>query len=80
MVGPAPFAIASPSTILGDDVGLPNSFGDGIVALVGGGSIADCVTGAFEGTTGSGKAGMASSVEEVSIVIWTVFLGVSRWV
>lgn len=58
----------SPSLGFGDEVGLASSFGDGMIALVGGGgSIAEGF-GDLEGTTGSGKAGMASSAEAVSIV------------
>ena len=41
----------------------------------GGGSIEECV-----GMTGSGSANMASSAEEVSMVICTVLLVVERWV
>ena len=54
---------------LGDEVGLGISLGDGIETLEGGGSMAECVVGVLDGTAGSGKAGMASSADEVSIVI-----------
>ena len=59
----------SPSMNLGDEVGLGISLGDGIETLEGGGSMAECVVGGLDGTAGSGKAGMASSADEVSIVI-----------
>lgn len=43
--------------------------GDGAGAG-GGGSIAECVAGAFDGRIGSGKAGIASSDDDVSIVMF----------
>lgn len=65
------------STVRGEDVGLEASEGDGMVG--GGGSIAEYVVGGLEGTTGSGRAAMASSEDEVSIVIWVVGLDECRW-
>jgi hypothetical protein len=65
----------------GDEVGLALSLGDGMVigyAEGGGGSI-DAADD-FVGTTGSGKAGIASSAEEVSMVICIGFLMFERWV
>lgn len=52
---------------MGDDVGLECSIG-----ADGGGSMAECVVGDLEGIIGSGRAGMASSDDEVSIVILVV--------
>lgn len=79
MAGPATDGGASVSAGFGDEIGLLNSFGDGIEALAGGGgSIADCAVGALEGTTGSGNGAMASSVDAVSIVICTVGFRVVR--
>ena len=46
----------------------------------GGGSMAECVVGAFDGMTGSGRAAIASSEEDVSIVICVVDLVEGRWV
>lgn len=47
--------------------------GDGDGALVrGGGSMDECEVGAFDGIAGSGKAGISSSLEEVSMVICLV--------
>lgn len=46
----------------------------------GGGSIAECVTGAFDGTTGSGRGAISSSEDAVSIVICVVALKLVRWV
>ena len=61
---------------LGDEVGRVSS---GVSKeAVGGGSIAECVIGCFDGIIGSGKAGMASSAEDVSIVILVVDLGDGR--
>lgn len=48
--------------------------------LDGGGSMAESVLGALDGTAGSGKAGIASSADEVSIVIWVVVFGAGRCV
>ena len=59
----------------GDDVGLASSLGDGIVTLVGGGSIVVWIEGDLDGTTGSGKAAIGSSEDVVSIVIWVVAFG-----
>ena len=60
---------------LGDDAGLDASLGEGIVVLVdGGGSIAELLVGAFDGTTGSGSAAKASSAEDVSIMTCAVGL------
>ena len=72
--------LVSASTTLGDDVGLGISLGDGIEMFDGGGSMAECVIGALDGTAGSGKAGMASSADEVSMVICVVALIVVRCV
>lgn len=56
------------------------SLGDGIViAEGGGGSIAERELGAVVGTIGSGRAGIGSSADEVSIVICTVDFEVGRW-
>ena len=68
--------VVSPSVGLGEDVGLVASDGEGIV--VGGGSIAECGNGGLEGMTGSGSKAMASSEEDVSIVICVVDLDVGR--
>lgn len=58
---------ASESTGLGDEVA---RLGEGERALAkGGGSIEECEFGTLEGMTGSGKAGISSSDEAVSIVI-----------
>ena len=56
------------------------SLGDGIVIAEGGGSIAEREVGADVGTIGSGRAGIASSAEDVSIVICTVGFEVGRCV
>lgn len=65
----------SPSVGFGDEVGLVSSFGDGITAVVGGGgSMAERFDGDFEGTIGSGSAGIASSADAVSMVICVVAL------
>lgn len=62
-------------------MGLASSLGDGIETLAdGGGSIAECVVGALEGTIGSGRGAMASSDDAVSIVIWVVAFMPVRWV
>lgn len=59
----------------GEDVTLLCSIVEGTdVPAGGGGSIAECVVGAFDGTTGSGKGAICSSEEAVSIVIWVVAL------
>lgn len=70
-------ALGSVSAGLGDDTGLADSIGDGTV-VGGGGSIAECVVGCLEGMMGSGKAAIASSEEDVSIVIWVVLLEEGR--
>lgn len=44
----------------------------------GGGSMADCVVGALEGTIGSGNGAIAPSLDAVSIVICTVGFRVVR--
>lgn len=49
--------------------------GEGIVG--GGGSIAECVEG-FDESTESGRGAIASSADEVSIVMLAVVLGVER--
>jgi len=68
--GPDVGAVMSKSIVLGEQGGPGISFGEGIVVLVdGGGSIAECVEGAFEGTMGSGRSAIASSADEVSNVI-----------
>ncbi len=60
---------------------LPTTTGEGIrVPAGGGGSIAECVVGAFDGTTGSGNGGICSSDDAVSIVICVVALTEVRWV
>ena len=72
---------ASLSVVRGDDAGLAMSLGDGMVVLVdGGGSIAELLVGALDGTTGSGSAVMASSSDDVSNVICAVGFALSRWV
>jgi hypothetical protein len=54
----------------GEEVTLPRSRGEGIGALAGGGgSIAECIVGALDGTTGSGRGAICSSEDAVSIVI-----------
>lgn len=71
-------ATVSPSLGLGDEVGLAISFGEGMTGLAGGGgSIAEGLDGDFEGTTGSGNAGIGSSAEAVSMVICVV--GLEPW-
>ena len=67
--------VGSVSTGLGEDVGREDSMGEGIVG--GGGSIAECVEG-FDESTESGNGAIASSADEVSIVMLAVFLGVER--
>ena len=59
----------------GEDVGREVSMGEGMVG--GGGSIAECVEG-FEDSTESGKGAIASSADEVSIVMLAVALAVER--
>ena len=56
----------------GEEIGLPMSLGEGIV--VGGGSIAEFAVKVGAETIGSGRAGIASSADDVSIVICTVGL------
>ena len=65
----------SVSVDLGEDVGREESMGEGMVG--GGGSIADCVKG-FDDSTESGKGAIASSADDVSIVMLAVVLGVER--
>lgn len=65
----------SVSVGLGEDVGREVSRGEGMVG--GGGSIAECVEG-FEESTESGKGAIASSADEVSIVMFAVVLAVER--
>lgn len=69
-VGPGggPFDVGpSPSEGFGDAAA---TLGEGEGALVrGGGSMEECDVGAFEGSAGSGNAGISSSAEDVSIVI-----------
>ena len=80
-LGPAVWVVVSFSVFLGEDAGLEISLGEGIVALVvGGGSIAELLVGAFDGTTGSGNADIASSPDDVSIVICAVGLVLRRCV
>lgn len=62
---------------LGDEVGLVDSSGEGAEAG-GGGSIAECVVDCFEGSTASGNGGIASSEDEVSMVMLTVALMFGR--
>ena len=59
----------------GEDVGREESIGEGMVG--GGGSIAEYVEGFVESRE-SGKGAIASSADEVSIVILAVVLGVER--
>lgn len=73
-IGPC-VGVESVSVGLGEDVGRDDSMGEGIVG--GGGSIAECVEG-FDESTESGKGAIASSEDEVSIVILAVALGVER--
>ena len=62
--------MVSVSAGLGEDADPSTSLGEGIVVLVaGGGSMAEWVEGAFEGTTGSGRSTIGSSADEVSRVI-----------
>lgn len=51
-------------------MGLIDSIGDGIVG--GGGSIAESELEVFEESTASGNGGIASSADEVSMVIFEV--------
>lgn len=67
--------VESISVGLGEDVGREDSMGEGMVG--GGGSIAECVEG-FDESTESGRGGIASSADEVSIVMLAVVLGVVR--
>lgn len=69
-VGPC-IEAGSVSVGLGEDVGREDSIGEG--AVDGGGSIAECVEG-FDESTESGKGAIASSADEVSIVILAVVL------
>ena len=62
---------------LGDEVGLVESIGEGAV-VGGGGSIAELLVVCLEESTASGKGAMASSGDEVSIVMLTVVLAVGR--
>ncbi len=69
-LGPGVGAVVSKSVVRGEQAVPETSLGEGIVVLVeGGGSIAESVEGAFEGTTGSGRSAIASSADEVSSVI-----------
>ena len=43
--------------------------------MMGGGSIEACAVGGFEGMTGSGREGISSSIEDVSMVICLVVVG-----
>jgi hypothetical protein len=52
----------------------------GKFAAIGGGSISEFVVDVREGTAGSGKEGMVSSAEDVSIVICLVGLHARRCV
>lgn len=65
----------SVSVGLGEDVGLEFSMGEGIVG--GGGSIAEYVEG-FDESRESGNGAIASSADEVSMVMLAVALGVER--
>lgn len=65
----------SVSVGLGEDVGREESIGEGMVG--GGGSIAECVEG-FDESTESGRGAIASSADEVSIVMLAVVLGGER--
>lgn len=67
--------VKSVSIGLGEDVGREASMGEGMVG--GGGSIAECVEG-FDESTESGRGAIASSADEVSIVMLAVVLGVER--
>lgn len=67
--------VESVSVGLGDDVGREDSMGEGMVG--GGGSIDECVEG-FDESTESGRGVIASSADEVSIVMLAVVLGVVR--
>lgn len=62
---------------LGDEVGRVESIGEGAV-VGGGGSIAELLVDCLEESTASGKGAMASSEDEVSIVMLTVVLAVGR--
>ena len=73
-VGPCVEA-GSASVGLGEDVGREDSMAEGMVG--GGGSIAEYVEG-FDESTESGNGAIASSADEVSIVILAVVLGVER--
>ena len=67
------------SVFLGDDAGLVTSLGEGMAVLVdGGGSMAELLVGALDGTTGSGRAANASSADDVSIVTCAVGLVLDR--
>ena len=65
----------SVSVGLGEEVGRDDSIGEGMAG--GGGSIAECI-GGFEESKESGKGAIASSADEVSIVILAVVLGAER--
>ena len=60
---------------LGEDVGREDSMGEGMVG--GGGSIAECVEDLDESKE-SGNGAIASSADEVSIVMLAVVLDVER--
>lgn len=62
-------------------MGLASSLANCMAAFAGGGgSIAECVVGALEGTIGSGRGAMSSSEDAVSIVICVVAFWAVRWV
>ena len=65
----------------GEEVGRPISLGEGMAVVEGGGGcMAEKELGSEVGTIGSGRAGIASSADEVSMVICTVDFEVGRWV
>ena len=66
---------------MGEETGRAGSRGEGIeIWAVGGGSMGDGAAAAFVGTAGSGRAGMASSAEDVSIAMEVVGFDVCRCV
>ena len=71
----------SASWVLGKGVAGEESQVDwGMVAVIGGGSISEFVVDARGGTAGSGNKGMASSAEDVSMVMCLVALHARRCV
>lgn len=65
----------SPSVGFGDGA---DTLGEGDGALVmGGGSMDECDVGSFDGMIGSGREGISSSIEDVSMVI--CFVGGAVW-